>query len=800
MKYRFGPFELDSATGALTGPDGAIALRRQTFRLLEVLLQHAPALVDRDTLLDEAWGRTALSPNVLPQAISELRHALGDSASDPTCIETLHRRGYRVIPEVERFESPSASKPSVEGADSTPDDSSARPRATPWMAAVVAVVLAGAWWLHGADQRWLENELLPAVDRQVEQDVTAAWRLVREARERVPDDPRLEQLWLDLSLPVPLNSEPEGALVEVADYGPGPADWVPLGTTPLDDVRLPLAALRFRVSKPDYATRVVAPHVLPFAETFRLHPIDDVPEGMVFVPPGPVRYFNQRHDLAGFWIDRFEVTNSDYMEFMDAGGYSNPALWPDQVEADGATIDRAELLTRLVDGTGMPGPSTWALGTFPEGEGDHPVDGVSWFEASAYAQWAGKSLPTAFHWYRAAGQGGTQAALFSDVLPASNFGDEGTRPVGETGGLGPYGTYDMAGNVREWSRTTSGLRRYAMGAAWNENSYQFTDWQVYEPLSRPEGAGFRLMDSREPLDEAVLADVRIAPPTTAEPVDDATFEIYARLFDYDDTALNAEVIDVDDSHAAWRRERIEFDAAYGGERVILQMFLPKAVEPPYQTVVHFPGGDARLLGDSHDAGLLHVEPFLRTGRAVAYPVFKGTFERGPIPPSGPIGLRDLVVQQVKDLRRTLDYLETRDDVDSERLAFHAVSYGASRAPFVLAVEPRFQAAMLVSTGLSPTEHLPPEIHQVDYLARVTLPVLLVTGRNDLTMSFEQAQRPFFEHLATPDPDKDHIALDSGHLPPGYVELARHLVRWTDRWLGPVADGRFAQVEESSMNQ
>ena len=152
-----------------------------------------------------------------------------------------------------------------------------------------------------------------------------------------------------------------------------------------------------------------------------------------------------------------------------------------------------------------------------------------------------------------------------------------------------------------------------------------------------------------------------------------------------------------------------------------------------------------------------------------------------------------MIEQVKDVRRTVDYLATRDDIDLERLAFHAVSYGASRSPFILAIESRFRMGMIVSTGLTPSKILPPEIHQIDYLARVTQPVLFVTGRNDLTMSYDEFQRPFFDALGTPQADKRHIALDSGHLPPGYVELSRHLVRWIDRWFGPVADGRYAQV-------
>lgn len=101
MRYAFAEFTLDLITGELSGPTGPVALRRQTFLLLEALLRQAPALIDRDLLIDQVWGRSALSRNVLPQAISELRQALGDDPAAPRFIETRHRRGYRFIADVQ---------------------------------------------------------------------------------------------------------------------------------------------------------------------------------------------------------------------------------------------------------------------------------------------------------------------------------------------------------------------------------------------------------------------------------------------------------------------------------------------------------------------------------------------------------------------------------------------------------------------------------------------------------------------------------------------------------------------------
>ncbi len=101
MRYRSGGIEFDVDTAIVYGPSGAIPLRKQVAQTLLVLLTRAPALVSTDELLDAVWGRHAISPSAVPQAIRELRRLLGDQAQESTYIETRHRQGYRWIPSVE---------------------------------------------------------------------------------------------------------------------------------------------------------------------------------------------------------------------------------------------------------------------------------------------------------------------------------------------------------------------------------------------------------------------------------------------------------------------------------------------------------------------------------------------------------------------------------------------------------------------------------------------------------------------------------------------------------------------------
>lgn len=124
MRYRFLDFEVDTDRELLIGPAGPVVLRRQAWRMLIHLIGRAPAVVTRDELMDALWGHHALSPNVIPQTISELRQALGDDAQESRCIETRHRRGYAFIAAVSVLESTAERSTEPAPAESTPAVSS----------------------------------------------------------------------------------------------------------------------------------------------------------------------------------------------------------------------------------------------------------------------------------------------------------------------------------------------------------------------------------------------------------------------------------------------------------------------------------------------------------------------------------------------------------------------------------------------------------------------------------------------------------------------------------------------------
>jgi iron(II)-dependent oxidoreductase len=183
-----------------------------------------------------------------------------------------------------------------------------------------------------------------------------------------------------------------------------------------------------------------------------------ISDEMALVPAGlvPVVHSNGgvgTVDIAGYYLDRFAVSNRQFQKFVDAGGYDNLEIWPREVWPS---------LMKFVDRTHRPGPRDWAEGRHPPGKADHPVVGVCWYEAAAYASWVGKRLPTAAEWQKAGGwpeqlSGGTcRRYPWGDVFePArANLGRPElgrTVPVREFAiGATPNGIYQMTGNVWEW--------------------------------------------------------------------------------------------------------------------------------------------------------------------------------------------------------------------------------------------------------------------------------------------------------------------------------------------------------------
>jgi len=234
----------------------------------------------------------------------------------------------------------------------------------------------------------------------------------------------------------------------------------------------------------------------------KLVPTTAATEGMTFVEEGKSAVSREGAAVPGFLIDKNEVSNAQFLKFIAAGGYRDQTFWPETLIVNGKPAPWSAAVKAFVDRTGLPGPRSWSSGGFPEGKGDHPVVGVSWYEANAYGRWLGKDLPTREQWWRAAvGETGWAYPWGNDVKTAesrANFGLVGTRPVGSYPlGVSSYGCFDMAGNVREWLREPASdpALRSVVGGSWEDPSYMFeaSHTETFEPAFANNSIGFRLV-------------------------------------------------------------------------------------------------------------------------------------------------------------------------------------------------------------------------------------------------------------------------------------------------------------------
>ncbi len=255
---------------------------------------------------------------------------------------------------------------------------------------LLAVAIAGwMWWRANAKVRWVRGVAIPEIERLMARDDNdGAFRVAREAIALLPDDPYVKQLWIDTTFLVTFESEPSGADVAVKGYLAHDADWVPLGRTPLESVRVPYAHVRVRVTKPGFTP--IEASLSSFKVKYTLDPEGAAPAGMVRAQAGPANIAGTLMAIDDFWIDRLEVTNQDFKTFVDRGGYQKPEYWKEPFVENGRTLSFAEAIARFRDATGKAAPSTWELGTYPEGQANLPVTGVSWYEAAAYAAFVGK--------------------------------------------------------------------------------------------------------------------------------------------------------------------------------------------------------------------------------------------------------------------------------------------------------------------------------------------------------------------------------------------------------------------------
>jgi hypothetical protein len=656
-------------------------------------------------------------------------------------------------------------------------------------AALVALAVAGAAgavaYRRSERRHWVRETAVPQIEKlAAEERSAAAFATLQTAQDILPGDPDVTRAAAAASRIASITSSPSGAVVEVKDYLAPDEPWIALGTTPLEKVRVPSGLLRFKVSKAGVGEIESAPQPAASLQ-FDVAAAASAPAGMVHVPAGRAGDILSFLGVVGpfslpaFFVDKFEVTNRQFQEFVDKGGFTNQAFWKEPVVRDGRELRWAEAMELFRDTTGRPGPSTWEGGHYPEGKADFPVAGVSWYEAAAYAEFAGKSLPVI-----------AQQALRLAPSDLDKYALQLSNPavalvrVGQFQGLGPYGTYDMLGNVREWSwNSAGGELRFSLGR--QAASY---GPEALPALDRSPLNGIRCVINAAPVPEPARAPRLLSRRdfSKARPASDEVFRVYRNMYAYDRIPLKASVEPVADSSDDWTKEKITFDAAYGHERVTAYLFLPKGVRPPFQTVVFFPSARVNGLPSSSQLGDLDfVDYVIKSGRAVMYPVYKNLYERWGGEERGGMFQRETIIDWTKDLSRSIDYLATRSDIDMSKLGYLGVSQGSADGVILTTMEERLKTVVFLDGGFFQGVPAAGADH-VDFAPRLTRPVLMVNGRYDATFPLDSSQEPLFRMLGTPAADKRHVVFDTPHdVRLRRPDLVREVLAWLDKYLGRV---------------
>ena len=591
-----------------------------------------------------------------------------------------------------------------------------------------------------------------------------------------------------------INSNPSGSSVYEKSFYDDDSLWMYLGESPLM-VNFPGGPCLIKFEKIGYqsCTDVILMNKSQEEiDTIRytLLPENEGFENMVFVKGQTIdpnlanTDFIESQNVGDFFIDKYEVTNEQYKKFIDDGGYGNRNYWP-LFEKDGQNISWEEGISQFKDLTGWPGPSQWIAGSYPEAEDpQYPVSGISWYEAAAYAKYMDKNLPTIYHW---------SSLIRNNFIPfqIQHSNVQGTKPKVEkvpvkNSGIGKYGVYGLFGNVREWIFNNVNGVNYILGGGANDPDWYVAKAFTANPWNRDEFTGFRCISYTNESNKIQLEKSFENIPydwSKEHPVGDDLFRHYAQYFNYEKIPVEIKSRN-STTYKEWIREIITVNSPYGNPDLEIHIIYPNNSNPPYQSLIICPGtGMYRAQLSRIDNLISSFEFILRTGRAIVIPRYYGAWERGTYVSrtdnfnEWAIGAKYRVI----DVKRTIDYLEIRDDIDKNKIAYFGISEGSFQAPFLLATENRINLAILNAFGIeeSPEDSI---FAHINYLPRVKIPMLLFSGKFDLLWPYER-QELFFNWLGTPEEQKKWICENGRHIIYG-PKVQTETIQWLNEYLRP----------------
>ncbi|HUP62726.1 MAG TPA: protein kinase [Thermoanaerobaculia bacterium] len=694
----------------------------------------------------------------------------------------------------------------------------ARPRR--WQIAAIALLLVaiagGAWLFLRQKKIAAARATLPRIEQLAEKArYFEAWDLAKSAHAVLGSDERLRKVMQSISSDLSVATDPAGAQIILqrilADGTAAPRELA--GTSPLSKYAIANGEYILRIEKAGYAPVERPMNTMPLRVSplvvmqqpapeiqQKLKKKSDVPEGMSFIDGGSYELggwdvaSTATVDLDPFLMDKYEVSNRDFAGFIRAGGYRRRELWKHPFERDGKTLTLEEATALFRDTTGLAGPRNWAQGKYPQGLENHPVTSITWYEAAAYAEHAGKKLPTIYQWDKAARNGARALgwgsvfpwgiAVATEVTRRANFREAGPMPVDSLpSGMSAWGVYHLAGNVTEWLRNSKDNGYATAGGSFDDPVYQFGNIGAYPAWYQSPAVGFRCVRELggSGRDQGAFALDTRTTERIFHPAGDAEFARLRRVYEYPRTPLHAKVIAREDT-SDWVREKITFTGG-AGRTAIAYLYLPKGSKPPYQVVHFVPPGDIwrgqRPLPQVVERAAAGI---VREGRAILSVVHEGFVERERPGGRGAIESMQDYINCAVDLRRSLDYLASRSDIDLAKIGFFGPSAGTVVGVLVTAVDPRYRAVIFQGFGFETGTGIPPEIDLVNFLPRIAAPKYMIHGRYDEANPVKSNAEPAFALMRG---EKRLELFEGGHVPQPEWSLPR-IIAFFDKVFGPVS--------------
>jgi dienelactone hydrolase len=214
------------------------------------------------------------------------------------------------------------------------------------------------------------------------------------------------------------------------------------------------------------------------------------------------------------------------------------------------------------------------------------------------------------------------------------------------------------------------------------------------------------------------------------------------------------------------------------------LFKPKNATGKVPAIIHFPGSNVIHTTDIEKITLGQIHrSFIKLGYALFYPIYKGTVNRQDGLKSDYAdesdSYKEHVIKWGKDMRRSIDWMETRADLDLSNLIYFGYSWGGQMGNIMIPIESRIKRAVLLVAGLE-FEESQPEVEACLYTPFIKVPVLMLNGKYDYFFPSETSQKPMFELIGTGKNDKYWYLYESSHNVP-VEEFIKETKRFLDKY-------------------